>query len=118
MTTGTIRMLKNKYGLAVGLMHTVVGETPSTLHGLLQGDKKYVNKDMEGDHWKWVSRDDTPISEKQKLKDTEIDQLSQLELLQEVTQLGSWWMAVQCQNPRAFKLMRSQLELLEESKTK
>ena len=118
LTTGTIRMLKNKYGLAVSSMHTVVGETPSTLHWLLQGGKKFVNKDMEGDHWEWVSPDDDTVGEKRKLKDTENDQLSQLELLQEVTQLGSRWKAVQRQNPRAFKIMLLQLELLEEHKTK
>ena len=93
LTTGTIRMLKNKYGLAVSSMHTVVGETPSTLHWLLQGGKKFVNKDMEGDHWEWVSPDDDTVGEKRKLKDTGNDQLSQLELLQEV--IDSAWVTVE-----------------------
>ena len=41
--TGTIRMLKNTYGLDIGSKHTVVGETPSKPHWLLQGGKKHVN---------------------------------------------------------------------------
>ena len=50
----TIRMLKAKSGLSPGSTHTVVNETPSGQHWLLEDCRHFVDKDKENDHWKWV----------------------------------------------------------------
>ena len=121
LTISMIHMLKVRYGLSSGSTYTMIGETPSKLHWLLQGGKHHVNinKDKEDDHWEWVTCGDIPISGKRKLEgiiNAESDELKQLELLGEVTQLGTQWMALQHRNLKAYQLMLSQLAELEKSK--
>ena len=66
----TIVMLRAKSGLEAGSTHTVVDETPSRRHWLLEttygehGLKRSVEKNKVDDHWKWLSQGVIPVGEK------------------------------------------------------
>ena len=119
----TIRMLKDKCGLSTGSTHTVVDETPSGQHWLLEDRKHFVYKNQENDHWKWVVRGVIPVGAGEKpaggkrklgtLKDSESEQLKQLELQTRATQLGTRMMVLERRNPTEYRNMLSRLAELE-----
>ena len=118
----TILMLMDKYGLGSGTVHAVVDETNSHLHWLLEDGKHFVNKNMEGIHWKWLRRGVVPVGEKPaggkrklgKLKGKlEDEPLMQLELQSRATRLGARMMMLEHRMPTEFQNMISRLEELE-----
>ena len=126
----TILMLRAKSGLEAGSTHTVVDETPSRRHWLLEttgnnGLKHFVEKNKEGGHWKWLVRGVIPVGEKPAggkrklgtLKDPESEQLKQLELQTRATQLGTRMMVLERRNPTEYQNMLSRVEELEGTET-
>ena len=118
----TILMLMDKYALGSGTVHAVVDETNSRLHWLLEDGKHFVNKNMEGIHWKWLRRGVVPVGEKPaggkrklgKLKGKlEDEPLMQLELQSRATRLGARMMMLEHRMPTEFQNMISRLEELE-----